>query len=1050
MKRKRSAVFFTALIVCLPIVLGQSGVQEKLTIENSISGEELNLDLLFSLGKDSLLSGLYAEHVGEAIEILGDINGDGYDDWAAAIGSGAVHVYLGNPNRRKSETAADYVLKGVPGATFGPIRTAGDVNNDGFDDMMVYVYGEAYLPAGSSGWLLYYGGNPPGTTPGLMFKKMNEHPGGGGTNAYRAGDVNNDGFDDILLSIATAQFSLDTGLVYVLYGGSNMDPAPDVILKGPVIPPGQINSGAEPFGPAKAAGDVNNDGFDDVIVTGQRVAKLYYGGENMDAEADIVYDSYLDRGIGVTAEVKSAGDVNNDGYDDIMLGAFVGSIANSTKTTLICFGGESPDNIPDVAIPAWTPDKTLSQSSASLGDINHDGFDDVLIGTSDRFAKDSFQVRIFLGGNPMDSIMDMAIYGPMRLYSFGHSLAGNGDFDGDGFNDFLVGEDGIMGNFDDRDDGGSISIFYGGDTISSTADAIFSGIKDGEEFGRSVAYAGDVNNDGFFDLLIGAPNYWNGYRSSGRAYLYFGGEPFENTPDVIFNPEVQNADIYFGKDLNGAGDVNGDQFDDIYIIENSRYSTENSNIYIFLGGDAMDDSADYVLKTLADDFRFTPLGDVNKDGFDDVMFSTANYSDGRAKLYLGGENMFDTPDETYYFLAADNVGKICKSLGDLNSDGFMDFAILMPKNEEGGTGFGMVAVYFGADTLPTTPDLKLMGHYEGQLFGSGDISGGRDINNDGFDDMVIGTALPNSTTPGFESRSLFIYYGGEFMDDQPDVIITYDSASIYLEASILLMPDLNRDGYDDILADRRLFLGGDPADSIPDALLPYLSFEGFMDENSNSYLVIGDYTNSFAGPMSGRVLVYSNLGSAPDLSLSISDTSISIEPEILSTSGFYISSNTSWSITTSADWLSILPPSGENNHAVKVIAQSANPSNTDSRVAELIVSGSGVADQTVIATQLAQATGVKAQSTLVQAINYPNPFSDKTIIQYQLNKTQHIDIIVLNLLGQELATLITETQSAGIQKVEFNAGSLPAGAYFYEIRLEEGKITKMMLLERSK
>ncbi len=174
---------------------------------------------------------------------------------------------------------------------------------------------------------------------------------------------------------------------------------------------------------------------------------------------------------------------------------------------------------------------------------------------------------------------------------FGYAVAGGGDFDGDGYADFLIGDIGNAASLNKHDDAGSISLFYGGTSVSDSADAVFSGVADMERFGSSVAHAGDVNNDGYPDLIVGAPNHWDApYHYAGRAYLYYGGETFKNTPDLIFNTTTayNGYHAFFGKKVGDAGDINGDGFSDIYIEEQFKVS-------IFLGGVPMDTLADYVL-----------------------------------------------------------------------------------------------------------------------------------------------------------------------------------------------------------------------------------------------------------------------------------------------------------------------------------------------------------------------------------------------------------------------------------------------------------------------
>ncbi len=372
------------------------------------------LDILYNLDVGAPASGLNTDRVGQKISVLGDINGDGYDDWAtlagveyeSGSGYGSVHIFLGGAERRESETPADIVIYGNEEMMFGlGSWKAGDVNADGFDDILIYGF---WLDENSGELVpthaLYFGGDPFNTEADILFRKLDIHP---GTANYSsdAGDVNNDGYDDILMDVYTSIGSVDTAHVYLYYGGENMDNIPDIIFAGTVIPPG-AGAGARRFGLATAAGDMNNDYFDDIIISTNEGGKLYFGGEKMDTEPDMLFDDFRGAGIGTGPLVGDAGDVNNDGFDDILMTANIG-----VSKAFICFGDSILDSASDVVIPNWSGETNIGLSAANAGDINSDSFDDILLGTSTLWSIQHGQARVFYGGAEMDSIEDISIDG---------------------------------------------------------------------------------------------------------------------------------------------------------------------------------------------------------------------------------------------------------------------------------------------------------------------------------------------------------------------------------------------------------------------------------------------------------------------------------------------------------------------------------------------------------------------------------------------------------------------------------------------------------------
>ncbi len=861
-------LFLFALILQVP-GLSQSEAQTPSSSEDTIK-------LLYTLDLGSPPSGLNGSQVGSYISSLGDINGDNYDDWAVGLPAsanyksneqytGAIHIYFGGPDRLESETPADMVMYGSAGEQLGlNLTAAGDVNGDGFDDFLCYIYEKPEGGTPGAKWYLYFGGNPLDTIVDLKISKLDIHEGYDNF-VSSAGDVNNDGYDDILLSVETRYWAPDTAHVYVYYGGAAMDNIPDVILTGRFDSPISSNDGAVYFGKARGAGDVNNDGYDDVIVKAYDGAELFFGGANMDAERDLFYNDWDGPSFGTRPDVKAAGDVNNDGYDDVLL-----TVPFGTKTAYIFYGLEFPDPFFDVKIPMWSEIEIPPEfSAAAAGDVNKDGYDDIVLGTGGLWSLyNTGEARVFLGGSNLDTTADFTIKGSLPYTNFGFSLDGGGDFDGDGYDDILVGDVGSPASLITSDDAGSVSVVYGGSTLNESPDAVFSGLGENYGFGSSVADAGDVNNDGFTDLLVGAPNYYDRYYA-GRAFLYYGGETMDKDPDLIFDtPTTYNGERRFlGKKLGSAGDVNGDGYNDIYIMETFQ-------VFIYLGGPEMDTQPDYGFTSnnstaRIDKYRFSALGDVNKDGFDDVLFSDISVGiGGTAWLLLGGENLMVGYDATFTGTNSDdNLGSKISAAGDLNGDAYMDFLIAIPGDDTNGPDAGSILVYFGGETINETPSLKILGESDTQHFGISEICGGGDINNDGYDDILYSDPSFSLTESSFEGR-IYVFYGGAEMDNIMDANLIGDSANARLGSILKILPDIDKDGFDELLTNNlseniSILFGSEYIDPIVDLTITgegEFSDFSYNEKDSSAVFLFGDTRNNAAGPQYGRVFAYSYTG----------------------------------------------------------------------------------------------------------------------------------------------------------------------------------------------
>ncbi len=333
-----------------------------------------------------------------------DYNLDGYAD-ALVGGCGLqgctqnVFVHAGGPEGLSIHPVV--TLENVNTPYFGMTTApAGDVNGDGYPDLLV---GTAF---GDSAMIFLNGPNGISSTPSQTWFVA------GAWNGFAvaaAGDVNGDGYGDIVVGAMLAN------IAFVYYGGpEGPGPAPDV----PLTCPGIGGCGVSVAG----AGDVNGDRYSDVIVGSGTAneAYVYHGGEGGISVEPVITLS----GVGLFGtSVDMAGDVNGDGYTDVVIGA-----PESSKAHLFLGGPDGIAKINEVPISGGAQ-QGIAVSRA--GDVNADGLMDIVIGSK-------YIARLYLG-HPATGIELTPIELVGDSVAFADALAGVGDTDGNGYDDVLVG-----------------------------------------------------------------------------------------------------------------------------------------------------------------------------------------------------------------------------------------------------------------------------------------------------------------------------------------------------------------------------------------------------------------------------------------------------------------------------------------------------------------------------------------------------------------------------------------------------------------------------------
>lgn len=514
--------------------------------------------------------------------------------------------------------------------------------------------------------------------------------------------------------------------------------------------------------------------------------------------------------------VSGAGDINGDGIDDFLVGGNLSS-GNQRGTAYVVFGRSTAFD-PVEALASLAPSEGFAIvgltnydragfSVSRAGDINNDGIDDFIIGTRNAFVPESGNrggtAYVVFGSNGLSSV-DLAaldgtngfrVTGTQDNAYTGRSVSSAGDINGDGFDDIIVGawrtnpNNGaayvIFGS-----DGGFSSQIVGPNLDGSAGFQIISSVT--ASLGYSVSGAGDVNGDGFADVILGMPSFEG---STGRAVIVFGHSgPFAGSINAASGAQLDGASGQVGRQVAGAGDINGDGFDDVMVATNygNAGGSNSGTIYVVFGRAAGWDTAlDLGAMTGTEGFviagadvedlagiSISRAGDVNADGFADIIIG-ANKADphgnnsGAAYVVFGKASGFGALDLSdldgtngFKIFGGGTeawAGRSVAAAGDVNGDGIDDILVGAPYAYGGGGSRGTAYVIFGQGTPVNFVGGVGDDTQSGSLIADDLQGGGGDdtLNGGGGDDVVDGGA-DDDTLDGGDGADLL--YGGDGTD----------------------------------------------------------------------------------------------------------------------------------------------------------------------------------------------------------------------------------------------------------------------------------------------
>ncbi|MFH1466209.1 MAG: hypothetical protein ABIO70_17625 [Pseudomonadota bacterium] len=642
-----------------------------------------------------------SDYAGYSVASAGDVDKDGLDD--ILIGApynddggsyaGKAYVVLATnlpPSGTTSYLAdADYTFVGASAGDYAgfSVAPARDVDGDGYADFLISAFhnddaasaaGKVYLFLNA--WLPASGEVEFGDWCAFAGEAASDYA---GYSVASAGDVDGDGLDDILIgALYNDEGASNAGKTYLVTWPTIVAHAPEPDLHDTPYRFSGVSASDQAGYAVSPAGDVDGDGLGDVLVgapgTSSDTGRAYVAlgasltlGDTSLASADFALTGEA-AGDFAGFSLSGAGDTDGDALDDLLIGAYGNDDSGVDAGAAYLVAGADLTssalglNHATCELMGESAYDYAGYAVSAAGDVDGDGAPDLLVGAlyNDEVSGNAGKVYLVMAADlsgygssePLGNAHDEFLGESLNDFA-GCAVSTAGDVDGDGYDDLLIGAEG------DDDGGTNAGRAYlvraadlsssGGSSSLGAAYHGFTGEAARDYAGDAVSSAGDVDGDGYDDLLIGAPENDAAGADAGKAYVVLGaslgssGSMSLSGADVIIVGAA--AGDTTGRSVADAGDVDGDNLGDI-LVGAPGNDTEGSDAgltYLIFGatlrtaGASLDmGAAEYDYAFLGDDaghyagFATSGAGDVDGDGYDDMLFGAYGYGSETGRVYL--------------------------------------------------------------------------------------------------------------------------------------------------------------------------------------------------------------------------------------------------------------------------------------------------------------------------------------------------------------------------------------------------------------------------------